>query len=52
MGQVVGTYASPHLLRFNERISIDEGEADDAEIVVAAFEHIEAARGDVTSDLL
>ena len=24
MGLVVGTYASPHLLRFNERISIDE----------------------------
>ena len=47
MGQVVGTYASPHLLRFNERISIDEGEAEDAEIV-AAFEHIEAARGDVS----
>ena len=35
MGQVVGTYASPHLLRFNERISIDEAEADDAEIVAA-----------------
>jgi dihydrofolate synthase/folylpolyglutamate synthase len=47
MGQVVGTYASPHLLRFNERISIDEAEADDAEIV-AAFEHIEAVRGDVS----
>lgn len=47
MGQVVGTYASPHLLRFNERISIDEGEAEDAEIV-AAFEHIEAARGEVS----
>ena len=47
MGQVVGTYASPHLLRFNERISFDEGEAEDAEIV-AAFEHIEAARGDVS----
>ena len=47
MGQVVGTYASPHLLRFNERISIDEAEADDAE-VVAAFEHIEAVRGDVS----
>ena len=47
MGQVVGTYASPHLLRFNERISIDEGEAEDAEIV-AAFEQLEAARGDVS----
>lgn len=47
MGQIVGTYSSPHLLRFNERISIDEDEADDAEIV-AAFECIEAARGDVT----
>ncbi len=47
MGQVVGTYSSPHLLRFNERISIDETEAEDAEIV-AAFEHIEAARGDVS----
>ena len=47
MGQVVGTYASPHLLRFNERISIDEVEAEDAEIV-AAFEQIEAARGEVS----
>ena len=47
MGQVVGTYSSPHLLRFNERISIDEREAADAEIV-AAFEQIEVARGDVS----
>ena len=44
-GLRVGTYTSPHLWRFNERIQIDGVEADDADIV-SAFERIDAARGD------
>lgn len=46
-GRSVGLFTSPHLLRYNERIRIDGTEADDAAIV-AAFERIEAARGDTT----
>jgi len=45
-GWKVGVYTSPHLVRFNERIRIDDGEARDEELC-AAFEHIEACRGDV-----
>ncbi|WP_315385044.1 bifunctional tetrahydrofolate synthase/dihydrofolate synthase [Microvirgula aerodenitrificans] len=41
----VGTYASPHLLRYNERIAIDTVPLDDAAIC-RAFAAIEAARGD------
>ena len=41
-GKRVGRYTSPHLNRFNERISIDDVEVQDAELV-AAFEAIEAA---------
>jgi dihydrofolate synthase/folylpolyglutamate synthase len=44
-GLRVGAYTSPHLLRYNERIRIDGHDARDADIV-AAFEAIEAARGD------
>ena len=43
-GYRVGTYTSPHLLRYNERIEIDGCYAQDAAIV-AAFERIEQARG-------
>lgn len=42
-GQRVGTYTSPHLIRYNERIRIDGREVGDAELV-AAFERIEHAR--------
>jgi dihydrofolate synthase/folylpolyglutamate synthase len=42
----VGCYTSPHMLRYNERIRIDGAEASDAQIV-AAFESIDALRGDV-----
>jgi dihydrofolate synthase/folylpolyglutamate synthase len=45
-GKRVGAYTSPHLLRYNERVRIDGAEASDAALV-AAFERIEAARGDV-----
>lgn len=43
-GQRVGHTTSPHLLRFNERIVVDDRVSGDDEIV-AAFERIEAARG-------
>ncbi|MEL1265076.1 folylpolyglutamate synthase/dihydrofolate synthase family protein [Pseudoxanthomonas putridarboris] len=42
-GWKVGTYTSPHLLRYNERVRIDGAEADDAALV-EAFEAVEAAR--------
>ncbi|ROU05213.1 bifunctional tetrahydrofolate synthase/dihydrofolate synthase [Lysobacter enzymogenes] len=45
-GRRVGAYTSPHLLAYNERIRIDGADAADADIV-AAFEAIEAARGEV-----
>lgn len=44
-GLSVGTYTSPHLLRYNERVRIDGVEADDASLV-AAFEAVDAARSD------
>ena len=47
LGRRVGSFTSPHLLRYNERIRIDGAECSDAELV-AAFEAIEAARGDIT----
>lgn len=46
-GMRVGAYTSPHILRYNERVRIDGEEAGDAALV-AAFERIEAARGDTT----
>lgn len=42
----VGTYTSPHILRYNERIRVDACEATDEQIV-AAFEAIEGVRDDV-----
>lgn len=45
-GLSVGTYTSPHLLRYNERVRIDGIEVDDASLV-AAFEAVEVARADV-----
>ncbi len=44
-GWRVGSYTSPHLLRYNERVRIDGVEATDAQLV-AAFEAVEAARGE------
>ena len=44
-GLRVGAFTSPHLLAYNERVRIDGRDASDA-ILVAAFERIEAARGD------
>ena len=45
-GYRVGSYTSPHLFRFNERIVIDGVEASDSEII-DAFRAIDSARGDI-----
>ncbi len=44
-GLNVGAYTSPHISRYNERIVVNGVAASDAEII-AAFEKIEAVRGD------
>lgn len=46
-GYRVGAFTSPHLVRYNERIVIDGREVSDASLL-AAFERIDAARGDDT----
>jgi len=46
-GYHVGLYTSPHLLVFNERMRIDGQSIDDARLI-AAFEKIESARGEVS----
>ncbi len=46
-GYRIGLYASPHLLRFNERARVDGEDAGDAALI-AQFEAVEAARGDTT----
>ena len=40
-------YSSPHIERFNERLRINRVDIDD-DSLVAAFEQIEVARGDIT----
>ena len=46
-GMRVGAYASPHILRYNERVRVHGAEAQDAALI-DAFERVEAARGDTT----
>lgn len=46
-GHSVGTYTSPHLSRYNERVGIDGREATDAELC-AAFAAVEAVRDGVS----
>ncbi|MBE2211410.1 MAG: bifunctional tetrahydrofolate synthase/dihydrofolate synthase [Xanthomonadaceae bacterium] len=46
-GMRVGSYTSPHLLRYNERVRIDGKEASDADLI-NAFNAVEAARGDIS----
>lgn len=41
-----GAYTSPHILRYSERIRVAGRELDE-EALIAAFETVEAARGDV-----
>ena len=43
----VGTYTSPHLVRFNERICIDEAAVPDRDLV-SAFSEIDSARGQIS----
>ncbi len=43
-GYRVGTYMSPHLLRYNERVRIDGREVADA-VLVEAFRRVESVRG-------
>jgi dihydrofolate synthase/folylpolyglutamate synthase len=45
-GRVIGTYTSPHVIRYNERIAVN-GEPAPDEQIVTAFERVEAARGNV-----
>jgi dihydrofolate synthase/folylpolyglutamate synthase len=47
LGRRVGTFTSPHLRRYNERIHVAGREAGDAELI-DAFERIEAARAGTT----
>jgi len=47
LGQSRGTFTSPHILRFNERISV-RGEAVSDDCLVNAFEEVEAARDGVS----
>ena len=46
-GYQVGTYTSPHLIDYNERININ-GQPVNDEAICAAFERIESARGDIS----
>ena len=46
-GYSAGTYTSPHLLRYNERVCIDGEMLDDATLC-AAFARVEAARGETS----
>src|SRR5690606_10120014 len=44
LGKRVGSFTSPHLLRYNERIRIDGEEVSDQDLC-AAFSAIDQARG-------
>lgn len=44
-GLRVGRYTSPHLLRYHERIAVDDKDIDDASLC-AAFAAVDEARGD------
>ncbi len=46
-GYRVGTYSSPHLLHYNERVRVLGEEASDSELCVS-FERINQARGDIS----
>ena len=46
-GYLTGLYTSPHILAYNERVRVGGSDVTDAELV-AAFERVESARGDVS----
>lgn len=45
-GYMVGTYSSPHILRFNERIQLN-GKMVEDQTIIDAFLEIELSRGDI-----
>lgn len=45
-GYKVGCYTSPHLIRYNERVKINDQEASD-DVLCQAFSAVEQARGDI-----
>ena len=47
LGQRFGTYTSPHIFHFNERISIMGEPVTDGRLI-QAFEQVESARGDIS----
>ncbi len=47
LGTSSGSYTTPHLFRYNERVQINECEVSDRQLV-AAFERVEAARAAVS----
>jgi len=47
LGHSYGSYTSPHLARYNERVRL-QGEPVPDETLLQAFERVEAARGDVS----
>ena len=46
-GYVTGSYTSPHLIRYNERICLNGNEVSDA-MLCAAFNRVDQARGDIS----
>lgn len=46
-GLKVGSYSSPHLLRYNERVQVNGSQASDRDLC-EAFAAVEAARGEVS----
>ena len=46
-GYRVGSYTSPHILKYNERIKID-GQPVSDKLICEAFERIESVRGDIS----
>ncbi len=47
LGYSSGSYTTPHLFRYNERVQINRSEVSDRQLL-AAFEGVEAARGDIS----
>jgi dihydrofolate synthase/folylpolyglutamate synthase len=47
LGYDYGSYTSPHLARYNERVCLN-GDAVSDQVLLQAFEQVEAARGDVS----
>lgn len=46
-GKTVGVYSSPHLLRYNERVRINQQDCSDDQFI-AAFQAIEQARAEIS----